>query len=155
MMAFWIPLVITIIHSASIKAAAVEEGVPEPSFHKHSVYEMAVNELGTKIPILSPLKSHILKCDIFETSIMEVHVLEGNILEVRIPHKTVVEVFPLKRTVLKPAAMELIIKVITEVPILVGYHSCKEIRRMQDPKMIEWGTRYSLSRLPDTCKLSV
>ena len=154
MMAFRIPLVSTIIPSASIKAAAVEEGVPEPSSHKHSVYEMAVNELGTKIPILCPLKSHILKCDIFETSVMKVHVLESNILEVRIPHKTVVEVFPLKTTVLNPEVMEPI-KMITEVPILVGYHSCKEIRRMQDPKMIEWGTRYSLSRLPDTCKLSV
>ena len=154
-MAFRIPLVSTIIPSASIKAAAVEEGVPEPSFHKHCVYEMAVNKLGTKIPILCPLKSHILKCDIFETSVMKVHVLEGNILEVRIPHKTVVEVSPLKTIALKPAVMEPTIKMITEVPILVGYHSCKEIRRMQDPKMLEWGTRYSLSRLPDTCKLSV
>lgn len=98
---FFVHLVSTIVPQASFKAAAFKGCVPEMSSHKHSIDENAFNKLGTHIPVLSPLKYHILKCDIFKMSVLEVHVPEANISEVRVPHKTVDDEFILKHTAFK------------------------------------------------------
>ena len=150
---------------ASFKVAAVEERVLEMSSRKHSVDETAVNELSTLKPLLSPLKLHILKCDIFETSVLEINVLKVNILEVGVPHKTVEEVFVLKCFPFKVSVIEFVFasdfnfRILTEVVIVSGYHSCKKSRGEQDPMRFNHNTRGTIYQVPDTyvlyCKLSV
>ena len=138
---------------ASFKVAAVEEGVLETCSHKYSVDETAVNKLSTLKPVLSPLKFHILKRDIFETSVLEIHVLKVNILEVGVLHKTIEEVFVLKCFLFKVLVIESVFaidfKFPTEVLIGSGYHSYKESRGEQVPMRFDHNTCGTNYQVPD------
>ena len=143
-----------IICLASFKVAAVKEGVLETGSHKHSVDETAVNKLSTLKPVLSPLKFHILKRDIFETSVLEINVLKVNIPEVGVFHKTVEEVFVRKCIPFKVSVIEFVFvidfKFLLQALVIFGYHSCKESRGEQDPMKFNHNTCGTTHKTPDT-----
>ena len=108
-----------ILH-ASLKAAAMEVGVPEISSQKHCVDETAVNELSPEWEIMGPFKEYIFKGDIFKANVVEVHVLEMNVFEVHTIGHSVVQIAVLP---------EVLVLVITspfmgEVSESSGSHSC-------------------------------